>query len=441
MKRPVSPASTTSGSAPASADTLFRPEVMAERQTQWLGTVLLEPRISSTVFATVAAVATLGLLALLFFGSYTSKARIGGWLVPEQGMARIFAPQPGVVTKIHASEGMQVTKGTPLISLSAEVQSEALGATREEVVRRLKDRLRLLVEGRGVQEKLFVEQGTDFKLRLATLNEQELHATQGNKLQRDRLKISEQALSRERAMQVRELISLTRLQRTEQEHLEQVGRLQSMERSKAALQNEQIVLRGQLRELPLRQQKELGDIDRSISALNQDLAEAEARRQIVITAPTDGIVTAIQAEPGGNAVPNAPLMKVVPAGATLEAHLFSPSRAIGFVRPGQRVLLRFQAFPYQKFGSYGGVVKSISGSAVSPQELSQQVAGWTSLESTKEPLYRVTVELTQQFVTAYGKPVPLQPSMQVEADVIVESRTLIEWVLDPLYSLTGKLKK
>ena len=62
-------------------------------------------------------------------------------------------------------------------------------------------------------------------------------------------------------------------------------------------------------------------------------------------------------------------MTLVPAGARLEARLYGPSRAIGFVRPGQRVLLRYEAFPHQKFGQYEGVVRSVSRSTVGPAEL------------------------------------------------------------------------
>ena len=122
----------------------------------------------------------------------------------------------------------------------------------------------------------------------------------------------------------------------------------------------------------------------------------------------------------------------------LEAQLFSPSRAIGFLQPGQRVLLRYQAYPYQKFGSYGGIVASVSRSGVSPSELAPQLAGLTSLFPPNDPLYRITVTLDAQTAQAYGKQMRLAPGMQLEADIMTDSRRLIEWMFEPLYSLTGK---
>ena len=129
----------------------------------------------------------------------------------------------------------------------------------------------------------------------------------------------------------------------------------------------------------------------------------------------------------------------MPAGATLEAHLYSPSRAVGFLRPGQHVLLRYEAYPYQKFGHYEGVVASISRSAVNPGELPPQVVAVGGMTgSATEPVYLITVQLARQTVTAYGRQVDLQPGMRLEADIALETRRLYEWVLDPLYTVTGK---
>jgi len=132
----------------------------------------------------------------------------------------------------------------------------------------------------------------------------------------------------------------------------------------------------------------------------------------------------------------------VPPDMRLEAQLYGPSRAVGFVRPGQRVLLRYQAYPYQRFGHYEGVVASVSRAALSPGELPPQLAGMTGLTGlaagqAAEPIYRITVRLASQTVTAYGAEVPLQPGMMLEADVALERRRLFEWVLDPLYALKG----
>jgi membrane fusion protein len=145
----------------AVAEPLFRPEVMEQRRNQWRGTVLLEPRISSTFLVTGAMLLALAFLALLFFGSFTRKARVNGWLVPQQGLVRIFAPQAGVAIRMQVQEGMHVEKGTPLVVLSAEVQSDAIGATQAQIIRRLHDRRDSVAGTKEVQDRLFDQQTSD----------------------------------------------------------------------------------------------------------------------------------------------------------------------------------------------------------------------------------------------------------------------------------------
>ena len=62
----------------------------------------------------------------------------------------------------------------------------------------------------------------------------------------------------------------------------------------------------------------------------------------------------------------------------------------------------------------------------------------TAAGASSEPVYRITVELARQTVTAYGEALPLQAGMTLEADIALERRRLYEWVLDPLYTVTGR---
>jgi membrane fusion protein len=420
-------------SPPAPAQPLFRPEVMVEHQSQWLGTVLLEPRITHWMFATLALLATAAVLGLLFFTSYTRKARINGWLVPQQGLVRVFAPQAGVLTRIHVKEGQEVSKGAPLLAISTEMRSEAFGGTRQEIVHRLTRRRNSMAEERAVQERLFSQQAADLMQRIAALQDEQKFLTKEIDLQRTQLQLNEQIEQRMRTLRNRDIVTEPRREEAERERIQQAAKLQGLERTQAALQ-----MTAALRELPLKRLTQLAEIDRNVAALEQELAEAEARREIVIVAPHDGIVTGLQVELGGGAQPSVPLLSIVPAQATLQAQLFSPSRGIGFLREGQRVLVRYEAFPYQKFGFHEGTIVSVSRSAVSPAEMTQQLAGLTALYGTNEPIYRITVNLHQQTVTAYGQPMPLQAGMQLEADVLLERRRLVEWMLEPLFSISGK---
>jgi membrane fusion protein len=416
---------------------LFRQEAVAEQQGRWLGTVLLAPKVSHTVYSGFAAAAVAAVLGLFAFGEYTRKARIGGWLAPEQGLIHIVAPQPGVLTRVHAQEGLEVAAGTPLAALSTERRSEAVGATQGEVVRQLRAQRHSLGAERERHEGLFDQATARLAERLAVTEAETRGLEREIALQRERLALAEREAARQQGLRARGIATEQNLLEAERDALDQAVALQALERSRTTLGRARLDLEAEQDELPLREALQLAAIDREIAALDQALAEAEAAREIVITAPEEGIVTGLLSASGSSVGTDAPLMTLVPAGAGLEARLYGPSRAIGFVRPGQRVLLRYEAFPHQKFGRYEGVVRSVSRSTVGALELG---GGGVTLPGIEpgEPVYRVAVELASQTVTAYGEQIALQPGMKLEADILIETRHLYEWVLDPLHSLTGR---
>ncbi|AVJ19320.1 anibiotic ABC transporter [Serratia sp. MYb239] len=126
---------------------------------------------------------------------------------------------------------------------------------------------------------------------------------------------------------------------------------------------------------------------------------------------------------------------VLEVGARLQARIMVSSRAIGFINPGQQVMLRYEAYPYQKFGVQRGRVLEVSTAALSPQE----VMAITGDSNVHERLYQVVVELDKQSINLYGKDVALRSGIKLEADFLIEKRRIIEWVFEPLYALGHRL--
>lgn len=421
------------GTAPPTP--LFRSEAMVERQTQWLGPVLTEPRITHWMYVSFALLVAVTVLSGLIFGTYTRKAHISGWLVPQQGMMRVFAPHAGVATRIYVREGSIVKAGAPLVAVSGEERSASIGATRQKVVDQLLRRRESMSQESQIQQRLFEQQANDLGQRLAALQNEQRNLAEQEEIQRSRIALSNKAVGRTQGLLKRGFITVTRVEDAMRQHYEEVARLEDLKRNRSGLEREALQLRAQLLEIPLRRSTQIAEIDRNVATLGQEVAEAEARREIVITAPQDGVVASIQADVGGSVPSDVPMMTIVPKGRHLQAQLFAPSRAIGFLRNGQSARLRYAAFPYQKFGFHDGVVVSVSRSAISPSEMPQQLAGQSALFGATEPVYRVTVSLDKQAVTASGGSLPLQPGMLLDADIRLETRRLIEWVFEPILSL------
>ena len=166
----------------------------------------------------------------------------------------------------------------------------------------------------------------------------------------------------------------------------------------------------------------------TLEVLGQQRTKAEGESSYSIEAPVTGRVTTVQASPGRTVDPSVPLMVIIPEGEPLRADLFVTSRAIGFVRRGQEVRLLYDAFPYQRFGSYVAHIDTISRLAIAGAETGAPFL-------IKEPVYRVTATLAEQRVDARGEAVTLQPGMTLAADIVLERQSFLDWFLDPLRSV------
>ena len=421
---------------------LFRPEALASRQGQWLGSIqLLRPLSLSvlTAFVLVAATATAGYLVA---GDYTRKARVTGYLVPDGGVIRIVPPQVASVAERRVREGQQVRAGDVLFVLSVD-RATFGGDTQASVQQSLAARRRSLQDAAGQRAQLLQEQRGALARRLDDMRREALQLQAEAGLQGKRLALARAAEARLESLRAENFVSSAQVQAKAEDVLGVQAQLQALERQQAAQRREIDTLEAQWRELPLRERAQQGEIERELSLLAQQVAESEAKSRIVVRAPQDGVVTALIAEPGQSVEPSAALASLVPTHARLQAQLYAPSSAVGFLRPEQTVLLRYQAYPYQKFGHHAGHVLQVSRTPLQQSELAglplPGVVSGAALGSNGEPLYRITVALDEQSVRAYGQAQPLAAGMQLDADVLLEKRRLIEWIFEPLLSVAGRV--
>jgi membrane fusion protein len=412
---------------------LFRDEALAAARSETLGAIVLIRPLSLTVLTTLAVALALATAAFLSVGSYTERSTVPGQLVSDAGLVKIYAPQSGIVVERHIIEGAQVRAGDVLFVISSERSSVSQGATQETISATVEKRqasLKAELESTQVLERSD-RAALEGKLQGIRTESTELEAERSD--QTSRVKLAEESLARYQKLIGDHLVSSEQVGQKTAELLEQRAHLQALEREGTRLNQELSAVQAELINLPLKAQNRRAELERLLASAAEELAESEAKRRLVIKAPEAGTATAVLASVGQAIDPGKPLASIVPAGASLHAELFSPSRAIGFVRPGDSVLIRYAAFPFEKFGHREGRVESVSRTALAASELAALGT------RDPEPLYRITVRLASQTVMAYGEAQPLQSGMLLEADVLREKRRLYEWVLEPLYALGGKL--
>ena len=416
---------------------LFRPEALESRQRDWLGSVQLTRPLSFALLTGFVVLVAASVATYLFLGEYTRKARVTGVLVPDRGVIRLVAPQPATVVESHAAEGAVVRRGDVLFVLAVG-QATLSGDTQTAVQNSLASRERSLQGTARQRDQIEQAQLSAIDTQLTDL-QRELDSMAGEvSLQRQRLVLAQEAQAQYESLRNDNFVSSAQVRTKVEEVLGVKAQLQGLERQRAARLREIAALQAQRREVPLRTQTAQGEIDRDLAALAQQAAENEARRRIVVRAPEDGIVSGVLAAPGQNVTPASALASLLPADAKLQAQLFAPSSAIGFVRANQTVQLRYQAFPYQKFGQQSGSVVQVSRAPLQASELAGQPLA-AAAAAAGEPLYRITVALDKQSVNAYGQAQALSPGMQLEGDVQLDRRRLIEWLFEPVLGIAGRV--
>lgn len=189
--------------------------------------------------------------------------------------------------------------------------------------------------------------------------------------------------------------------------------------------------RDQLASVAIDAEQGVSRIRESMQAIGAEQARLEGEQSYVVTAPIDGRVTALAAGVGRAVNAARPVMVIVPQNAELVAELYAPTRAVGFVEPGKETRLLYDAFPYQRFGSFGGKVDNISRIAVDPRE--------TEIPFPfEEPVYRIKVKLDRQAIKAFGGQNPLQAGMTLQANIVLERQTFLAWLLQPLNAVLNR---
>lgn len=414
---------------------LFRPEVMQARRQEWLGSISLAQPLRPWVFGLLLFTAALGVGLFLAFGEYTRRARVTGQLVPDLGVSTVTTPLAGVVARVYRQEGERVLAGSALALVSIP-RSMANGIdARNEVEAGIERRRASLMAADASAAALLETQAASLRKQLEN-SRRELGLVRAQSGGRHR----QVALARETFERYRDLgalgyVSQLQLRQQEQVLLDQIGAQQEQSRQTTTMERQVAQLEQTLQEVPAQRAAQAEATTRDLALLEREHTQNQAEGELLLESPVSGLLATSLIESGQAVQSGQPIMSLLPAGSRLQAQLFVPSRAIGFIRPGDKVLLRYQAYPYQKFGHHVGTVARISRNALGRLEL----GSLTDAANSSEPYYRVIVDLAEQHVVAYGKQETLRPGMLVDADILGEHRKLYEWALEPLYSVTGTL--
>lgn len=414
----------------ASATGLFRPEALEAARSR-LGAPVKPVGVAGWVLTAFLLLifATAGVFVAT--ARYARKETVPGVLSPTEGAVRVAALKPGVVAEVHVKEGARVAAGAPLLTVSTDTTvaegrslGALLGAAAEQEAEAVTAQAAAQRAGAGRRRE-------ELEARRAGLEEDGARLAADLALQDERLRLAQASAEAARTLFDKQLLPAVQYRQREEAVI-------AARQARAAIEREMARDRAQLAQVAAeagRLGAESAELDAQAAVAGARAAEKraglEAETGLVLTARRAGRVAALQGRPGAPVQPGATLAVILPEGEGLEADLWVPSRAAGFVKPGDKVRLLYDAFPYQRFGVGRGVVREVSRAPVLPQDLPVPI-------ETKEALYRVTVTLSRQDVAAYGRRWALSPGMRLTADLVLDERPLLAWLLDPVLAIKNR---
>lgn len=405
---------------------LFRQEAIDFQQhhRHWGQVALLQP-LSTKITVWFIVVAVMLILVFVILAPYTRKETVSGYLMPTAGTARVHAPQPGIISAIHVADGDVVEENQPLLSVSTTQVTTEDGDVNTAILASLIVQRELLTGQVAVEGQRTVLERGRLEASVQGLQTEILHQEAQLLMQRERIRLSEEAVSTGAQLNSKGYVSDMDYRRRAEALLEQRQALEVLGQQVAARRNQITETRYALEQLPIATADRIRTLRGELASSEQRIAEINGRRAYVIRAPIAGRVSALQATVGQSVEQRRLQLTIVPQGSTLQAELFVPTRAVGFIRTGQPVRILYDAFPYQHFGTYGGKIVRVSQTILTEADATGPVA-------LREPAYRVSAALDRPDVDAYGERIPLQPDMLLRADVILDRRSLAEWLLQPL---------
>lgn len=411
---------------------LFRIEAQENCNKRLYGSISLAQPLSVYLLLSTVLFVVIAVIVFLYSSEYARKETVRGYLLPDAGIIKTYPVKGGVVTELHVKEGDKVVSGQPIAVISVQsgtVSGEEIG---EKIVSSLLSKKTILLEEKQQQRRLHKNELSRLKQRKADLDISLSVFKRQSEIMTSRLALLKTESGQYSTLHGKGYLSDIDYRAQQQKLLIAEQDLEEVNANKASVSSELNQINAELASNPIQFELTIVSLEKQLVELQRQIDEIHNTYRFVITAPESGVIAAVSIVQGEFVAATRPLVSIIPEGAELVAELLLPTRSAGFVREGDEARLRFDAFPYQRFGFLESQVARIDKALILEGEASLPIA-------LNEPVYRVRTILSAQSIQAYGELFNLKSGMLLEADIVLDRRSLFDWLLDPIYSLRGRV--
>ena len=411
---------------------LFRQQALDSLNKRLYGEISLAQPLSLHLMVVSLMVIIAVIAVFLNISRYARKETVRGYLLPDSGIIKTYPERSGIVSGLYVQEGDVVSQGQAIAVISIQ-SGLASGQELSERLLELLETQRLnLLQERGQQQRLhdntmaqLARQQHALRDSLAIAERQSGLLQQRHQLLLDESRQYESLLARDFLSDLDYQTQVQKRLIVEQEMEESNSKIATITAELARVEAREAAE-------PIELELRLAGVENRLSDVQRQQHEIQNNFSFVVSAPEAGTIAAVSAAEGEYLTQGRPLVHILPNDSELVAELLLPSRSAGFVKEGDEARLRFDAFPYQRFGFVNSTVSRIDDAIVLEGEISLPIR-------LPEPVYRMRTRLQAQTIEAYGSTFTLKSGMMLQADIILEQRSLFHWLLHPIYSLRGRI--
>jgi len=416
---------------------LFRAEALeANRSSRKIHSdiLLILPRSYKWIVALIL-VFSFSAIVLAVTGSYTRRVSVKGELALSKGAIPVYLPVAGFIEEYYVKEDEPINKNDPLLLASTEVYGVQGRERSSESIELLMERKQLLQKQIEKNQDVYLQNFHHIENQIKNKrNEQSFIDLQINSL-KEKSELLAEGLERYRAVHRQKAISDEALR--EQLIIALNAQIDYNERQMqlSGLASDVDALLSDREKMKYEHENRLLQIRSEQIEIEEKIVAIESQRGIILKAPASGRITAVQGVSGSYYDTSRPVVFIVPADSRIEARLLIPAAAIGYIKKGDAIRLRYSAYAYQKFGQGAGTVYAISEMPLLPEEISLG----TKISLT-EPMFLVKATIREQMIIDGGVSYALRPGITVDADILLENERLFKWILRPFLAIFKNLE-
>ncbi len=412
---------------------LFRREALQFIGSHQYGIAAISQPVALSICVIAFAIMLAAALVFCSIATFRESHAVRGIVSPVGGTVKVFPnATTGVYERILVKEGDLVGQGDILATVHSMQRDRQGSAIEADMLRIMEQNRQELQEALVLEERKYQDAQVALAERMRGMRAQLVLLKDEHAALASRVELAAGEYERRKELVAKRLISIEELNA---KHSAYLAILQQERGARVRIEEQARQLREQeaaARALPIDHGQRLIEQNSRLTQLELSIAERRQRSESTLVAPTAGRVSAISAVAGDAVNPRAPLMTIVSPDQPLEAEVYVPARAAGQITAGQTIRVKYDAFPYQTYGTYVASIRTISDTVIDPREfpLATQV---------NEPVYIVRANLQEQQVRDRNEPVLLQAGMSFTGDIVTSEQTLLRWIFDPVLKLAGNL--